>query len=262
MDTTEAKTKVDELSQSVRSMQSQKQDLEKQLKRVDTKLHYTPKDEDAKTERGAIVDSLTDTAEQLETLQQQLNEAQTALTQAQITQERERLASEATGYEHEFSLPGDDPIIECQMWSAVADKLQYLFCSTQGYYEALCGRVYGNQAGTDQAIGYGTTDDPNPEIASSDINELERIQTQRDYIQKLRFAVEAKYNKAEAEIPADSTFRPTLLRRSDQEVLRQIEQRREERFARQQEERRAAQEESAGFSRRVDLSVYQPGAAA
>lgn len=254
------KTNVDQIQHDLRSAKSHKQDLEKQLKRLDTKIHYSPDAEELKTERESIVDSITEVSEKVDELHTQYGEAEKALRQAQVEMERERLESESTDYY--FSVPDEDPIIACQMLSGAADRLQYQFCSSQGYYETLCGRIYGNQAGTDQAISWGTADDPNPEISQDDISELNRLQEQRDYIQKLRFACEREFRKHEAEIPSDSTFRPQLLRRSDQEVLRQIEQRREERFAAQQQQRREAQKAAGEFSRAVDMAVYQPGRAA
>ncbi len=254
------KQTVDQVETDLRHAKAHKQDLEKQIKRLDTKMHYSPDNDDLKVEREGLIDSVTEVAERIEDLHGQFERAHRELREAQIEMERERLESESTDYY--FSVPDEDAVLACQMLSGIADRLQYQFCSSQGYYETLCGRIYGNQMGTDQAIAWGTADDPNPEISQDDINELERLQNQRDYIQKLRFAVEREFRKHEAEIPSDSTFRPQLLRRSDQEVLRQIEQRREQRFAEQQEQRRQAQQAAGEFSRAVDMSVYQPGRAA
>lgn len=257
MDTTEMKHEVDRLQSELRDARSKKKDMEKNLRRINTKMHYSGETEELTAERDAIVDALTDHDEHLAQLTEQYEQAEKDLHRAQVEMERERLANQATGYH--FSVPDDDPIVGCQMLSAIADRLQYQFLSSQGYYEYLCGQIYGNRAGTDHEGMASPEDHPNPEIARTDLDRLEEIRAQREYLQTLRFAVEAEFNKMAENIPEDATYRPQLLRRSDHQVLDDIERRRERRFEQQREQREAAQATARDFTRSVDLNVYQPG---
>lgn len=260
MDTTEMKTEVDRLESELRDARSKKKEMEKNLRRIKTKIHYSGETEELVSEKDAIVDALTEHDEHVATLAEQYEQAEKDLNRAQVEMERERLSNEATGYH--FSVPDDDPILGCQMLAAIADRLQYQFLSSQGYYEYLCGQIYGNRAGTDHEGQASPEDHPNPEIARTDVEQLENIRAQRDLQQTLRFAVERAFNEMAEKIPEDSNYRPQLLRRTDHQVLDDIEKRREQRFERQREQREAAQATARDFTRSVDLNVYVPGKAA
>ncbi len=259
MDTTEMKAEVDRLESELRDARSKKKDMEKNLRRINTKMHYSGETEELTAEKDAIVDALTEHDEHLAHLGEQYEQAEKDLHRAQVEMERERLASQATGYH--FSVPDDDPIVGCQMLSAIADRLQYQFLSSQGYYEYLCGQIYGNRAGTDDGTN-GPEDHPNPEIARTDLDRLEEIRAQREYLQTLRFAVETAFNQMAEDIPEDAQYRPQLLRRTDHQVLEDIERRKEKKFEAQREQREAAQATARDFTRSVDLNVYKPGKAA
>lgn len=255
-DTTDMKAHVDQLEDQVRDARATKREQEKELRRLDTKLHYSPNDEESQMKRDALVDTLTETDEQLGELSGQLQQAQQRLHRAQVAAERERLREQADGYH--FDVPDDDPVLACEMLAAIADRLQYRFCSSQGYFEYLTGQLYGNPGGTDKAMQIGTDDDPNPEIGRDLIDKHSRLVAERDYIQTLRFAVEEEFKAKAENIPEDSTYKPQLLRRSDQEVFNAIEERRDRRFAEQREANQRTREAAKDFTRSVDMEVYRP----
>ena len=216
--------------------------LKQELRKLRTKREYIGGD-DIDADIDALVDAVVSQEQEVEQLREQYKQ-----------QESERLAEKAHGYE--FTVPDNDPLLGCMMLAAVAQRLQYEFCRSQGPYESLTYRVYGpsrnpqnNDGPGGNGSGVGDHSDPNYELNATDVDKHEQMRERREYIQTLRMSVAQHFEAMKEELPEDAPFVPTLYRESDEQLVQKLEQKSAERYQQQQEERRQAAEQMKEFTR-------------
>ena len=248
---------IEQLQTALLARHKQLKEAKRDLRSAETKLKYSPDRQDLKDEVDLALDTIGELEVGIGELQEEIVEAERMQRIEAASKLREQAIEESDNLH--FAVPDDDPILACQMLAAVAERLQYQYCSMQGYYESLIGKVYLARRFGEDGGHYGGTDDPAPEISRSDIDELDRIEKQRGHILSCRFAVERSFRKAEENIPADSSYRPVLLRKNDEQRAQELADMRERRWQQQREQQKAAKEVATSFHRDVDLTVYRPG---
>lgn len=248
---------LNEAKQHVRSDRANIKELQKVLAKANSKLKHQPDSSEYQAERDAAVEQIADAEYLLQEHIQEVQDIETRMTEQQIRHRRDELLEQAKHYS--ISVPMDNPIVACQMLSAIASNLQYQYCSSRDYYESLLARAHGGrQFGTE--TGGEISDAPVPEVGADLQDQIDDLRQRREYIQMLRFVAEREFKHAEAEIPADSNFQPKLLFRTDAEVYEMIDRRNEERMEQRRREREQAKEAIQSFDRRVEDSTYVPGA--
>lgn len=238
--------------QKIHNLRKQLKDLNAQYRRLEIKARYK-QSEELDQEMDAVTDSIADTEAELEAAIEAKREADQAHQEEVKRAERERLAEKAQGFS--FVVPDDDPLLACTMLGAIGQRLQYEFCRSQAPYESLTAKVYGRNAdGSGNNGDAGTHSDPSYEFNRDDVDKLDQMRDRREYLQTLRMAAYKHFEAMKDQLPEDTPFIPTFQRQTDDQLVRQLEERQQQRWAEQQEARRQAGEAVRDYTR-TDLGI-------
>lgn len=225
-----------------------------ELTRLDTRRKYLPGDRKLGKARKLLAAEVAELELNLKSLKERSQFAHTEHDRLLLERRQRELIEESK--DSPFIIPDQDPLVALVVAAAICESLQYQYVSGSRYYHWLIDQC---SRGADGEVARGDTDNSAgvPEIENQWNDKLDDMRARREYLMTLRISAERTFLELLPRLPADAPFKPKMLRRSDEELEAQLEQRNAAKWQAKQAERRAVGSAEHDHARKED-KIYKP----